>query len=256
MRSAEIARLAGVTVRTLRHYHQVGVLAEPPRTSNGYREYSVTDLVRLLRIRQLSSLGMPLDQMDSVLDDVETDGLAQGQYLDDLDQELLQQIQQLTAQRKVIAHLRAHQAAPDLPAELVPFYPPFDMAGYPERVAQMDRDQAILWSHFSDETGKAYLMAVYQKLSEDSALLASSADISRRFEALDSTSSEAQIAELVDDFTAFFAELDSPLTTDDHPTDLGRAAELLDKYSTETYNPQQRKALSVLAQRFSQNERP
>lgn len=28
MRSAEIARLAGVTVRTLRHYHQVGVLAE------------------------------------------------------------------------------------------------------------------------------------------------------------------------------------------------------------------------------------
>lgn len=33
-----MARLAGVTVRTLRHYHQVQVLAEPPRTSNGYRE--------------------------------------------------------------------------------------------------------------------------------------------------------------------------------------------------------------------------
>src|SRR5699024_4996766 len=124
-----------------------------PRTSNGYREYGVADLVRLLRSRQLSSLGMPLEQMGSVLDDGETDGLTEGQYLDDLDQQLLQQIQQLTAQRKVIAHLRAHQAAPDLPAELVPFYALFATAGYSQRVAQMDRDQAILWSHFSDETG-------------------------------------------------------------------------------------------------------
>lgn len=199
---------------------------------------------------------MPLEQMGSVLDDGETDGLTEGQYLDDLDQQLLQQIQQLTAQRKVIAHLRAHQAAPDLPAELVPFYALFATAGYSQRVAQMDRDQAILWSHFSDETGKAYLTAIYQKLSEDSALLSSSVDISRRFEVLDSTSSEAQIAELVDDFTAFFADLVSPLTTDDHPTDLGRAAELLDEYGIETYNPQQRKALSMLAQRFSQDDLP
>ncbi|EED6225780.1 MerR family DNA-binding transcriptional regulator, partial [Salmonella enterica subsp. enterica serovar Haifa] len=49
MHSNELARLAGVTVRALRHYHQVGILAEPERRSNGYREYDVHDLIRVLR---------------------------------------------------------------------------------------------------------------------------------------------------------------------------------------------------------------
>ncbi|QFG67760.1 MerR family transcriptional regulator [Ornithinimicrobium pratense] len=251
MRSKEVARLAGVTVRTLRHYHQVGVLAEPPRTSNGYREYSVTDLVRLLRIRKLSNLGMPLEQMGSILDDAETDRGRTEQYLDDLDQELSEQIQRLTEQRKIIAHLRAHQAAPDLPAELVPFYSLFTIAGYTQRVARMDRDQAILWSHFSEETGRTYLTALYRKLSERSDLLETSVDISRRFDALDSTSSAAQVTDLLDDFTAFCAELVSPLSGDARPIDLGQAADLLEEYGIETYNPQQRKALSLWAQRFS-----
>ncbi|WP_084195160.1 MerR family DNA-binding transcriptional regulator [Streptosporangium amethystogenes] len=37
MNSSELGSLAGVTVRALRHYHQVGVLDEPPRGPNGYR---------------------------------------------------------------------------------------------------------------------------------------------------------------------------------------------------------------------------
>ena len=41
MRSKEIAALAGVSIRTLRHYHQIGLLPEPPRQNNGYRAYSV-----------------------------------------------------------------------------------------------------------------------------------------------------------------------------------------------------------------------
>lgn len=39
MRSNELAKLAGVTVRTLRHYHAIGLMAEPSRAENGYREY-------------------------------------------------------------------------------------------------------------------------------------------------------------------------------------------------------------------------
>ena len=35
MLSSELAELAGVTVRTLRHYHQIGLLPEPPRTAGG-----------------------------------------------------------------------------------------------------------------------------------------------------------------------------------------------------------------------------
>ncbi|MEW1841154.1 MerR family transcriptional regulator [Nonomuraea angiospora] len=40
MHSGELARLAGVTVRALRQYHQVGVLAEPERGGNGYPKYN------------------------------------------------------------------------------------------------------------------------------------------------------------------------------------------------------------------------
>ena len=51
VKSNELAKLAGVTVRTLRHYHAIGLLDEPPRQANGYRDYRPEDLLRVLRIR-------------------------------------------------------------------------------------------------------------------------------------------------------------------------------------------------------------
>ena len=60
----EIAELAGTTVNTVRHYHQVGLLEQPDRMSNGYKQYQVRHLVRLLKIRRLRDLDVPLDQID------------------------------------------------------------------------------------------------------------------------------------------------------------------------------------------------
>lgn len=60
MRVRELAGLAALTVRTVRYSHQAGVLPEPPRRANGYRDYSVDDLVALLRLRQLVGAGLPL----------------------------------------------------------------------------------------------------------------------------------------------------------------------------------------------------
>lgn len=118
MNSSELSSLAGVTIRTLRHYHQVGILDEPPRTANRYRQYGVHDLIRVLRIRRLATLGIPLDQMPRLLDD-EDDGA--GEILNRLDDEIAAQIGHLTAQRELIAQLRILQAAPDIPPELAPF---------------------------------------------------------------------------------------------------------------------------------------
>ncbi|MFF3441930.1 MerR family DNA-binding transcriptional regulator [Streptosporangium sp. NPDC002721] len=47
----EIARLAGTTLRTVRHYHEIGLLDEPERLSNGYKVYRTEHPVRLLQIR-------------------------------------------------------------------------------------------------------------------------------------------------------------------------------------------------------------
>ena len=59
----EIAELAGTSLRAVRHYHEVGLLDEPERRANGYKQYGVAHLVRLLRIKRLVDLGFPLSQI-------------------------------------------------------------------------------------------------------------------------------------------------------------------------------------------------
>lgn len=58
-----MARLAGVSVRTVRYYHEVGILENPRRLSNGYKSYDVTHLIRLLRVRRLTGIGLTLEQV-------------------------------------------------------------------------------------------------------------------------------------------------------------------------------------------------
>ncbi|MDB5438082.1 MAG: nolA, partial [Caulobacteraceae bacterium] len=57
-----LAKAAGVTVRTLHHYEQEGLLAPPARTEGGHRLYEVADVERLYRIRALCELGLSLDE--------------------------------------------------------------------------------------------------------------------------------------------------------------------------------------------------
>jgi MerR family transcriptional regulator, thiopeptide resistance regulator len=64
----EIAKMAGTTSRTLRHYGELGLL-EPSRTgANGYRYYDQEALVRLQRILLLRELGLGLPAIARVLD--------------------------------------------------------------------------------------------------------------------------------------------------------------------------------------------
>ncbi|MGF6824170.1 DNA-binding transcriptional MerR regulator [Microbacterium sp. ZKA21] len=65
----EIARLAGTTSRTLRHYDDIGLLTPTRIAHNGYRHYDEQALVRLQRILLLRELGLGLPQIAEVLDD-------------------------------------------------------------------------------------------------------------------------------------------------------------------------------------------
>lgn len=67
MRIGELADLVGVSTRTIRHYHHVGVLPEPARAGNGYREYGLADAVLLVRARRLTDLGLPLSEVGDIL---------------------------------------------------------------------------------------------------------------------------------------------------------------------------------------------
>ncbi|MFE7066099.1 MerR family transcriptional regulator [Microbacterium sp. NPDC057658] len=63
----EIARLAGTTSRTLRHYDDIGLLPPSRIAPNGYRHYDAAALVRLQRILLLRELGLGLPQIAEVL---------------------------------------------------------------------------------------------------------------------------------------------------------------------------------------------
>ena len=65
--SGELARLAGVSSDTLRHYERKGVLARPRRLSNGYRQYPAEALQRVQLVRRALSVGFTLDELSRIL---------------------------------------------------------------------------------------------------------------------------------------------------------------------------------------------
>jgi DNA-binding transcriptional MerR regulator len=65
----EVAALAGVSVRTLHHYDEIGLLAPGARTDAGYRLYDDEDLLRLQQILVGRALGWPLEEIRRSLDD-------------------------------------------------------------------------------------------------------------------------------------------------------------------------------------------
>lgn len=62
-RSGELARLAGVSTDTLRHYERLGLIAKPRRSSNGYREYSADTPDRVRVIQSAVGLGFTLAEL-------------------------------------------------------------------------------------------------------------------------------------------------------------------------------------------------
>jgi MerR family copper efflux transcriptional regulator len=68
MRIGMLADLAGVTTKTIRYYESIHLLAEPVRTSSGYREYGEDAVERLRFIRDAQSSGLSLAEIQSVLE--------------------------------------------------------------------------------------------------------------------------------------------------------------------------------------------
>ncbi|BCW68268.1 MerR family transcriptional regulator [Arthrobacter sp. NicSoilB4] len=103
----QIARNAGTTSRTLRHYDDIGLL-KPSRTAdNGYRYYDQASLVRLQRILLLRDLGLGLPAIAEVLDHEPDAGPALGRHLDWLRQEQDRLARQIASVRRTLEVLKA-----------------------------------------------------------------------------------------------------------------------------------------------------
>ncbi len=67
LRSTQLARLAGVSPDTLRHYELKGLLPTPTRSANGYREYPPEACLRVRLVRRAVSLGFTLDELARIV---------------------------------------------------------------------------------------------------------------------------------------------------------------------------------------------
>jgi DNA-binding transcriptional MerR regulator len=68
LKIGELAKRAGLTVRTLHHYDEIGLLAATERSDSGHRLYGNADILRLYRITALARLGIPLSEVGAALD--------------------------------------------------------------------------------------------------------------------------------------------------------------------------------------------
>ncbi|MEX2974257.1 MerR family transcriptional regulator [Streptomyces sp. C184] len=116
MRIGELAALVGVSTRAVRHYHHLGLLPEPARRANGYREYGLPDAVALARLRRLAELGLGLDEVRDILAD--DSGRELAEVLAELDADLARQEEEIRSRRGRLAALRRQAAEHGgLPAE-------------------------------------------------------------------------------------------------------------------------------------------
>jgi MerR family copper efflux transcriptional regulator len=103
MHIGELAERAGMSLRTIRHYDDVGLLKPSGRTEGGFRLYTDEDFTRLMLIRRMKPLGFSLDRMTDllrVIDSLGTGGV--GTDHDALRAELHGFVEEATARRATL----------------------------------------------------------------------------------------------------------------------------------------------------------
>ncbi|MFR9778279.1 MerR family transcriptional regulator [Micromonospora sp. MS34] len=211
MRIKELAALTGTTVRTIRYYHQIGLLPVPARR-DGARDYDMTHLARLVRVRWLGQAGIPLATIATMLDGQ----AAAGSRADDAGREsaladlragvaaLDEQLAELYAQRERLTGLiagveRGGQLSP-MPPVIARFYDQMAARATDEkarRVIRRERDFMELAFYRGDmpaESAIVYAGLTDAGLAESLDLFQRIAERAERLELLD----EREIARIAD----------------------------------------------------------
>ncbi|MGF1664524.1 MAG: MerR family transcriptional regulator [Kineosporiaceae bacterium] len=161
----QLAAYAGVTIRTVRHYHAKGLLAEPERDHSGYRRYGAAAVVELVRIRTLADAGVPLSRVRELLTASEEEFAV---AVADVDRRLRAEIQERRRHRERIARLAAGDSLA-LPPEVVAYLDRMRELGFLDRLVEVERDSWILIAAQMPDEVPA-LMAVKQAQLEDETL--------------------------------------------------------------------------------------
>ncbi|MFJ6861700.1 MerR family transcriptional regulator [Streptomyces werraensis] len=85
MQIGEVAARTELSLRTIRHYEETGLVIPSARSQGGFRLYTETDVARLMVIRRMKPLGFTLEQMRDLLDATDRLDAATGQDADERD---------------------------------------------------------------------------------------------------------------------------------------------------------------------------
>lgn len=236
----EIAELAGTSLRAVRHYHEVGLLDEPERKSNGYKQYGVAHLVRLLRITRLTNLGFSLSQITAMGDTDEHPEEA----LRTLDAELAATIERLQRVRLELGLILRQSTPTDLPPELAP-------AG-DAGLTDADRSFVVVASRVLGPQGIQAYADLLQDLPDDPA--------NAEFDALPADADEATRQDLAERLAPYIHALYDrhPGLQDaaaEAPGGVRFAAETFGVAMNELYNPAQRDVM-IRTQRLMRDTAP
>ncbi|MCX5205350.1 MerR family transcriptional regulator [Streptomyces sp. NBC_00237] len=186
----QAATFAGVTVKTVRHYHKLGLVAEPERDSSGYRRYGSAELLRLVQVRTLAAAGVPLAETGPLLDaDAEEFATA----LVAVEQELTSRITELTERRDMLHRLAEGDRAL-LPDRAVALLERMAGRGFTREEVAASREGLVLARALAPDGLDDYLDALELAL-DDAPFLAL---IKQGAEAVDWEPDDPRLEELVD----------------------------------------------------------
>lgn len=220
----ELAELAGTTVKAVRHYHAHDLLDEPERAVNGYKQYGVPHLVRLLQVRRLRDLGLSIPQIAAM----GTDAADQDDAIRALDAEIAEQMARLQGIRDDLAAIMERRGPADVPS---------GFAAVSSGLPDPDRALLLVYSRLlgEDQMGDLRRMLGREDLrSED-------------FDALPADADEGSIRGVAEQLAPQIRMLRTEL---DWMTDLGashpRSTEVtIARSLAELYNPAQVRALHL-----------
>ncbi|MFL6098763.1 MAG: MerR family transcriptional regulator [Actinomycetales bacterium] len=136
----QLATYAGVTIRAVRHYHQIGLLPEPERDASGYRSYGVDAVIRLIKIRTLAEAGVPLSRVQELLD---ADEATFARETSEIDRALRKQIRALEEHRRRISQLASGDTLA-VPDQVLDYLERVRAIGAPDALIQAERDAWVL----------------------------------------------------------------------------------------------------------------
>ncbi|MCO7193062.1 MerR family transcriptional regulator [Pseudonocardia sp. McavD-2-B] len=158
----QAAAFCGVTIKTVRHYHRVGLVEEPRRDTSGYRRYTSTELLRLVQVRTLAEAGVALAEIDDILG---TDTVVSAAALSGIERRLDEQIAELIGRRERLRRLGDGDRAllSDRACLLLERHAE---VGFPPDFVAEQRDGMILAKSLGPEFFDGYLTLLDRRLAD------------------------------------------------------------------------------------------